>query len=186
MPKVEEGRELWGHSLEDLVPKSLTCPRDWGRWEGLVQLSVWVPDSPAEENGTRDQEGRTVRHPGSWDTLWRAGPLRTSGCLPGSSVHGTLLARILEWVAMPSSRDPPHQDQTASLMSSFLEKETATRSRNFAWKILWMEEPGRLQSMGSQRVGHFIFFLFSMSSLPLAPPGKPQGSLMAQIGPTRC
>ena len=105
---------------------------------------------------------------------------------PGSSVHGILLARILEWVAMPSSRDPLHQDQTASLMSSFLEKETATRSRNFAWKILWMEEPGRLQSMGSQRVGHFIFFLFSMSSLPLAPPGKPQGSLMDQIRPTRC
>ena len=24
----------------------------------------------------------------------------------------------------------------------------------FAWKILWMEEPGRLQSMGSLRVGH--------------------------------
>ena len=107
---------------------------------------------------------------------------------PGSSVHGILLARILEWVAMPSSRDLPHQDQTAYLMSSFLEKETATHSRNFAWKILWMEEPGRLQSMGSQRVGqsHFTFFLFSMSSLPLAPPGNPQGSLIAQIGPTRC
>ena len=35
-----------------------------------------------------------------------------------------------------------------------LEKETATHSRILAWKIPWMEEPGRLQSMGSQRVGH--------------------------------
>ena len=35
-----------------------------------------------------------------------------------------------------------------------LEKEMATHSSNIAWKILWMEEPGRLQSMGSQRVGH--------------------------------
>ena len=35
-----------------------------------------------------------------------------------------------------------------------LEKEMATHSSTFAWKILWMEEPGRLQSMGSQRVGH--------------------------------
>ena len=35
-----------------------------------------------------------------------------------------------------------------------LEKEMATHSSILAWKILWMEEPGRLQSMGSQRVGH--------------------------------
>ena len=35
-----------------------------------------------------------------------------------------------------------------------LEKEMATHSSTLAWKILWMEEPGRLQSMGSQRVGH--------------------------------
>ena len=35
-----------------------------------------------------------------------------------------------------------------------LEKEMATHSSTLAWKIPWMEEPGRLQSMGSQRVGH--------------------------------
>ena len=35
-----------------------------------------------------------------------------------------------------------------------LEKEMATHSSILAWRILWMEEPGRLQSMGSQRVGH--------------------------------
>ena len=35
-----------------------------------------------------------------------------------------------------------------------LEKEMATRSSILAWKIPWMEEPGRLQSVGSQRVGH--------------------------------
>ena len=35
-----------------------------------------------------------------------------------------------------------------------LEKETATHSSTLAWKIPWTEEPGRLQSMGSQRVGH--------------------------------
>ena len=34
-----------------------------------------------------------------------------------------------------------------------LEKEMATHSSILAWKIPWME-PGRLQSMGSQRVGH--------------------------------
>ena len=35
-----------------------------------------------------------------------------------------------------------------------LEKEMATHSSTLAWKISWTEEPGRLQSMGSQRVGH--------------------------------
>ena len=35
-----------------------------------------------------------------------------------------------------------------------LEKEMATHSSSLAWKIPWTEEPGRLQSMGSQRVGH--------------------------------
>ena len=33
------------------------------------------------------------------------------------------------------------------------EKEMATHSSTLAWKIPWVEEPGRLQSMGSQRVG---------------------------------
>ena len=35
-----------------------------------------------------------------------------------------------------------------------LEKEMATRSSILAWRIPWTEEPGGLQSTGSQRVGH--------------------------------
>ena len=35
-----------------------------------------------------------------------------------------------------------------------LEKEMATHSSVLAWKIPWTEKPSRLQSMGSQRVGH--------------------------------
>ena len=35
-----------------------------------------------------------------------------------------------------------------------LEKEMATHSGILAWKNPWTEEPGRLQSMGSLRVGH--------------------------------
>ena len=40
------------------------------------------------------------------------------------------------------------------LTASSLEKEIANHSSIFAWKIPWTEEPGGLQSMGSQRVGH--------------------------------
>ena len=43
-----------------------------------------------------------------------------------------------------------------------LEKEMATHSSTLAWKVPWTEEPGGLQPMGSQRVGHHW-----MSSLSL-------------------
>jgi len=35
-----------------------------------------------------------------------------------------------------------------------MEKAMAPHSSTLAWKIPWTEEPGRLQSMGSHRVGH--------------------------------
>ena len=40
------------------------------------------------------------------------------------------------------------------VQEDLLEKEMATHSSTLAWKIPWTEEPGRLQSMGLQRVGH--------------------------------
>ena len=52
-----------------------------------------------------------------------------------------------------------------------LEKEMASHSRTIAWKIPWMEEPGRLQSMGSQRVRHNLVTDHASTKLPnkLAP-----------------
>ena len=44
-----------------------------------------------------------------------------------------------------------------------MEKAMATHSSTLAWKIPWMEEPGRLQSMGSLRVGHDLRFHFHFS-----------------------
>ena len=51
-----------------------------------------------------------------------------------------------------------------------LEKEMATHPSILAWKIPWMEKPGRLQSMGSQRVGHdsaTSLFTSKAATLPL-------------------
>ena len=52
---------------------------------------------------------------------------------------------------LPAMQEPWVQslDQEDSL-----EKEMATHSSILAWRILWAEEPGGLQSTGSQRVGH--------------------------------
>ena len=44
-----------------------------------------------------------------------------------------------------------------------LEKEMAIHSSTIAWKIPWTEEPGRLQSMGSQRVKHDLATSLSFS-----------------------
>ena len=49
-----------------------------------------------------------------------------------------------------------------------LEKEMATDSSTLAWKIPWTEEPGRLQSIESQRIGHdwatSLYYLYSCNS----------------------
>ena len=50
-------------------------------------------------------------------------------------------------------RNPPEM-QAALGQEDALEKGVATDSSILAWRIPWMEEPGRLQSMGLQRVGH--------------------------------
>ena len=58
-----------------------------------------------------------------------------------------------------------------------LEKEMATHSSVLAWKIPWTEDPGRLQSMGSQRVGHDWASLLSFF---------PRGFLLCRICAGHC
>ena len=48
----------------------------------------------------------------------------------------------------------PAMQETSLGLEDPLEKEMATHSNIFAWGIPWTEEPGRLPSMGSHRVGH--------------------------------
>ena len=68
----------------------------------------------------------------------------------GPNLHWTsLVAQMVKllptvretWVRSLGQEDP-------------LEKEMAAHSSSLAWKIPWMEECSRLQSMGSQRLGH--------------------------------
>ena len=104
--------------------------------------------------------------------------------LPGSSVHGILQARILKWIAMPSSRGSSWLRAWTQVFCigrqnlchwvtweayiyidiyfiffsiiaySRFEKEMATHSSLLAWRIPWREEPRGPESMGSQRVRH--------------------------------
>ena len=60
---------------------------------------------------------------------------------PGGSDSKASATMRETWVQSLGREDPP-------------EKDMATHSSILAWKIPWTEEPGRLQSMGSQRLGH--------------------------------
>ena len=70
-----------------------------------------------------------------------------------------------------------------------LEKGMATHSSILAWEIPWTEEPGRLQSMGSQRVGHdlatkqqqsnCLLTLPSLCLLQSSAPGRQESDLVA-------
>ena len=59
------------------------------------------------------------------------------------------------------------QQQQQQKQAGIMEKAMAPHSSTLAWEIPWMEEPGRLQSMGSLRVGHDwqLHFHFSLSCI---------------------
>ena len=72
-----------------------------------------------------------------------------SGTLSRGSVRVSLVAQMVK--RLPAVRET----RVLSLgWDEPLEKEMATHSSTLAWKVPWTEEPGMLQSMGSQRVGH--------------------------------
>ena len=54
----------------------------------------------------------------------------------------------------PGGSDVQSLPGVSETWEDLLEEEMATHSSILAWKIPWMEEPDRLQSMGWQRVGH--------------------------------
>ena len=68
-----------------------------------------------------------------------------------------------------------------------LEKEMATQCSILAWKIPWTEEPGRLQSTGSQRVGHdwatSLHFQYSCRKIPWTEePSRLQAMVSQRVG----
>ena len=65
-------------------------------------------------------------------------------------------SRLTSLVAQTVKRLPTMRETWVQSLGreDLLEKEMATHSSIFAWKIPWTEKPGGLQSMGSQRVGY--------------------------------
>ena len=78
---------------------------------------------------------------------------------PLSESRSNLSQRSPDWVSLMAQtvKNLPAMWETCIRFLGWedpLEKGMATHSRILAWRIPWTEEPGGLQSMGSQRVGH--------------------------------
>ena len=82
--------------------------------------------------------------------------LGLSGCFLKVSFDFPLLISVTFLVAQTVNCLPAMRETRIQPLGweNPLEKEMATHSSISAWKIPWTEELGRLQSMGSQRVGH--------------------------------
>ena len=169
---------LPGSSIYGIFPASgLLFPTPWDPPNSVIEPSLTFPAFA----------GRLFTTSDTWEGAlqpWK-GNLLAPSCLiifnpidcslPGSSLHGTLQVRILEWVAIPSLRGSSwFRDQTwiSCIARGFFtiwttreapnvaitvinlvtvvflpEKAMAPQSSTLAWKIPWAEEPGRLQSM---------------------------------------
>ena len=112
-----------------------------------------------EEKVVREEAGgkpRVLQEMGpSWNSLFcravktlpPAAPQAFDIC--SSQLWTSLMAQMVKHLSIMQ------ETQVRSLgWEDALEKEMAIHSKTIAWKIPWTEEPGRLQSMGSQTVGH--------------------------------
>ena len=126
---------------------------------------------------------------------WRIPGMAEPGRLPSMGSHRVghdwsdlAAAAVCSLVTQMAKNLPAMQEtQVQSLgQEDPLEKGMATHSSILAWRIPWTEEPGRLQSMGSLRVGHdWLHFNFSLFTFmhwrrkwqptPVFLPGKSQG-----------
>ena len=92
-----------------------------------------------------------TREPGGFEVKGNGTPLQYS-CLENPMDGGAWWAAV-HGVTKSRTRLSDFT-LTFPLSCVYVEKAMATHSSTLAWKIPWTEEPGRLQSMGPQRVGH--------------------------------
>ena len=132
-------REAWRAAIHG-VAKSRTRLSDWTElnWTELIQ-GFYVQSNPSAH----------------W---WFSGRILASHAGDPSSIPGHCIVSKYFWtslVAQMVKRLPAMWETWVRFLGweDPLEKETAIHSSTLAWKIPWTEEPDRLQSMGSQRVG---------------------------------
>ena len=153
----QEIRLTIGHLIWNIVQKERGFPGDSDSKESACNAGdlgsiPWSGRSPGEEHGNPLQCS-CLENPSDGGAWWAA--------VYGVAQGRTRLKRLSSSSSSSGMRQPvaqmikslPAKQETwvQSLGQEYsLEKEMATHSSILAWRIPWMEEPGRLQSMGSQ------------------------------------
>ena len=147
-------------------------PMDRGTWwatiHGVTKSLTWLKWLSMHMQILGKSAAAAAASKSHWSCPTLCNPIDSSP--PGSSVSGILQARIWSGLPFPppigNSRTPWVGQMVENVPAMWetwvwplgwedpLEKGMATYSSIIACRIPWTEEPGRLQSMGSQRVGH--------------------------------
>ena len=150
----------------------------WGIAQLRIQVAggIWTTEGRQQVRNQQEEEGQArlrpvksaVRHPSSCPKLeseerdFEQPPInaaqstRNQKCLTSDCCFDDCFSKNPAHVAYTVKHLPTVRETRVRSRGweDPLEKEMATHSSTLAWKIPWMEEPGRLQSMGWQRVGH--------------------------------
>ena len=105
-------------------------------WKVWLSVEILVKGHPIRADGVYCTYDHSLQFITPYYTLLLVASRASSGSEGKASA-----CKAGDLGSIPSQEDP-------------LEKEMATHSSTLAWKIPWTEKPDRLQSMGSQRVGH--------------------------------
>ena len=85
----------------------------------------------------------------------------SSSVSPSNEYSGLISFRRVSLLAQMEKNSPVMQE--TQIQEDSLDKGRATHSNSLAWRIPWSEEPGGLQSMGSQRIGNnWVNFTFPL------------------------
>ena len=132
---------LWGKISDS--PMCLWDEAKSGRWKGVSNLMTWGGDVTSPEIQKLPTLFSGFEKFKLWKDLW------IYCALVVSKLRASVVVQLVKnplpmqhtWVWSPGQEDP-------------LEKEMATHSSILAWRIPWTDEPGGLQSVGSQGVRH--------------------------------
>ena len=136
-------------SKEEIGPNPF-CTKVPGNILGVSESGL-LPPLGSDDKASAHNDGRPRFNPWVGKIPWRRQWHPTPVLFPGNPMDGGAWCAAVHGVARSRTR---LSDFTFTFHFHTLEKEMATPSSVLAWRIPGTEDPGRLQSMGSKRVGH--------------------------------
>ena len=163
--------KYFGHLMSWLIRKDSDAGKDWWQEEKgmaedeMVRWHHWLNGHECEKTSGDDEVWHAAIHGVTKSQTWLSNWTTTishTDLKDYDSVNWFFWWSV-EW--KKSSWQPRGLCPFDSCFTHRMEKAMAPHSSTLAWKIPWMEEPGRLQSMGSLRVGHNWVTSLSLSCI---------------------